>query len=216
MFARHGIGYVPPYCAVTSAADYEAAYRQLKTDDNRVCFKLAADEGAVSFRVVDDRIGYDLTENVGAKITYENSIKALSGLGNFPALLVMPYLPGTEVSVDCLYMPAGRHIIIPRYKSWRRSEEIRFEKDIVDTCNLFLDKFKLKCPCNLQFKYDKNVPYLLEVNTRMSGGIQLSCAATGVNIPNIAVNRLLGIEKQACYDLDARVMSFIETPIILG
>jgi carbamoylphosphate synthase large subunit len=59
------------------------------------------------------------------------------------------------------------------------------------------------------------VPYLLEVNARMSGGIQLSYAATGINIPNIAVNRLLGIEKRQVWDKTTRVVSFIETPILL-
>ena len=34
--------------------------------------------------------------------------------------------------------------------------------------------------------------YLLEINSRMSGGLQLSCKATGINIPSIAINQLLG------------------------
>jgi biotin carboxylase len=78
-----------------------------------------------------------------------------------------------------------------------------------------LDKFGLRCPCNLQFKYEGDVPYLLEVNARISGGIQMSYAATGINIPNIAVNRLLGIEKCPVWDKTTRVVSFIETPVLL-
>ena len=215
MFKESGIGYVPPYCVVTSAEEYKAAYRFIKLDDNRVCLKLAIDEGAASFRVVDNRIEGSLKKRSGSKITYEDSVKALSKLGEFPDLLVMPYLSGEEVSVDCLYMPDGGHIAIPRYKSQGRSETIRFEKEIVDVCHMFLDRFKLNYPCNLQFKYDKDVPYLLEVNTRMSGGIQFSCVAAGINIPNIAVNRLLGIEKQADYDRETWVVSYVETPVIL-
>ena len=216
MFRESGLEYVPPHCAASSVEEYEAAYRLLKTDGNRVCLKFTAGEGAVSFRVVDDQAGCNLEEEVGAKISYENSVKALSKLRKFPTLLVMPYIPGAEVSVDCLYMPDGEHIAVPRYKSWGRSETVRFEKEITEACSLFLDRFKLRCPCNIQFKYDNHVPYLLEVNTRMSGGIQLSCAAAGVNIPNIAVNRLLGVEKQARCDRKTRVVSFIETPVVLG
>jgi carbamoylphosphate synthase large subunit len=215
LFAQHNIGNIPPYRSVSSVEDFEIAYQQLKTEDNRVCFKFAIDEGAVSFRVIDNQIEHSLTENIGAKITYKDAIKTLSKQKIFHTLLVMPYLSGFEVSVDCLYMPDGDHIIIPRYKSWHRSEEIKFEKDIVDVCILFLDSFKLKYPCNLQFKYDNGRSYLLEVNTRMSGGIQMSCMATGVNIPNIAVNRLLGIEKQAQYDKNPQIVSFIETPVVL-
>ena len=218
LFAEYGIGHIPPYCVVNSLEDYTAAYSTLKTDDNRVCFKFAIDEGAVSFRVVDDNIEYKLTESLGAKITYRDSVKALSMLGGFPKLLVMPYLSGTEVSVDCLPMPDGNHIVIPRFKSLNRSQEIRFEQEVIDVCCLFLDKFKLECPCNLQFKYEKGTLYLLEVNTRMSGGIQFSCAATGVNMPNMAVNRLLGIEKQVHFgnnNRKPRIVSFIETPVLL-
>ncbi|MDD4843278.1 MAG: ATP-grasp domain-containing protein [Anaerotignum sp.] len=215
MFTEAGIGYIPPHYVVKSVESYQEAYKRLKTEENRVCIKFTVDEGAVSFRVIDDRIRYSLTSNNGAKISYENSIKLLSEMEKFPSLIVMPYLSGPEVSVDCFAMPDGKHIAIPRYKSSTRSETIQFEEEILQTCQLFLDKFKLKCPCNLQFRYDHNTPYLLEVNTRMSGGTQLSCKATGVNIPNMAVNRLLGIEKQVSYNQKKRVVSFIETPVIL-
>lgn len=53
----------------------------------------------------------------------------------------------------------------------------------------------LECPCNIQFKYLDDIPYFLEINTRMSGGIQMSCLASGVNIPNLAINKLLGRKK---------------------
>ncbi|MDR3165355.1 MAG: ATP-grasp domain-containing protein [Synergistaceae bacterium] len=215
LFADAGMGHIPPYCVVTSAAEYEKAYRRFKTENNRVCLKFTSDEGAVSFRVVDDRVEHNLTENAGTKISYANVIDALSRLEKFPPLLVMPYLSGVEISADCLSIPDGEHIIIPRYKSWGRSERIKFDPDILNICGAFLDKFRLRCPCNLQFKYEGDVPYLLEVNARMSGGIQMSYAATGVNIPNIAVNRLLGIEKRQVWDKITRVVSFIETPVLL-
>ncbi|MDR1579787.1 MAG: ATP-grasp domain-containing protein [Synergistaceae bacterium] len=215
LFGDAGMGHIPPHRVVTSAAEYEEAYHRLKTDNNRVCLKFASDEGAVSFRVVDDKVEHNLTEYAGAKIAHANVIGALLRLGKFPALLVMPYLSGAEISVDCLPARDGEHIIIPRYKSWGRSETIKFDPDIANVCGAFLDKFGLRCPCNLQFKYEGGVPYLLEVNARMSGGIQLSYAATGINIPNIAVNRLLGVEKRRVWDRATHVVSFVETPVLL-
>jgi biotin carboxylase len=221
MFEDAGIDCVPPYCTVTSAAEFETAYSRLKTYDNRVCLKFTSDEGAASFHVVDDNIECNLVKNIGTKITFADAVKALSRLGKFPDLLVMPYLSGVEVSIDCLSMPHGEHIVIPRYKSSGRSETIKYEPEIVNICRSFLDKFDLRYPFNVQFKYEDDVPYLLEINPRMSGGIQLSCAATGVNIPDIAVNRLLGVEKRQTWDgkvwdRKTRVVSFVETPIILG
>jgi biotin carboxylase len=67
----------------------------------------------------------------------------------------------------------------------------------------------------VQFKYDGDLPYLLEVNMRMSGGIQLTYAATGVNIPNMVVNRLLGQEKPFVLEKIERCVSFVETPILV-
>jgi carbamoylphosphate synthase large subunit len=216
LFEDAGIGYIPAYCLVKSLSEYEIAYHRIKTENNRVCLKLASDEGATSFRVIDDSMERSLAKNAGAKITYAESITILNQLRDFPALLVTPYLSGVEVSVDCLWIPDGEHIIVPRYKSWGRSETIKFDPEIVEICKAFLDKFELRCPCNVQFKYEGGVPYLLEVNPRMSGGIQLGYAATGVNIPNIAVNRLLGIEKRHTWDKKTRIVSFVEMPVLLG
>jgi hypothetical protein len=215
LFSENNIGYIPKYAVVDTVYAFQSAYAEMKTDGNRVCFKFASDEGAVSFRVVDDRIKYNLTEPIGAKITYDDAIKSLRDLTSFPPLLIMPYLPGAEISVDCLYMPDGEHIIIPRHKSLGRSESIEFDLKILEICSTFLNKFSLRCPCNLQFKYDGEIPYLLEVNTRMSGGLQLGYTATGVNIPNIAVNRLLGKEVKPLWDKKSTVVSFVETPIVL-
>ena len=216
MLAAAGFGCVPAHSVVTDVSGYVAAYGRHKTDKNRVCMKYAVDEGAASFRVVDGNVGHNLASKVGAKITYENSVSALSRLGEFPALLVMPYIPGEEISVDCLPMPGGDHIAIPRFKSFGRSETIRFDKSIIDICDSFLCAAKLECPCNLQFKYDSGIPYLLEVNTRMSGGMHLSCMATGANIPNIAVNRLLGVQKPASCKRIKQIVSYIETPVIMA
>jgi carbamoylphosphate synthase large subunit len=216
LFERFGYGIIPPYAVSTTTEEFEAAYAKLKNIENRVCLKFASDEGAVSFRVIDDRIEYNLTESVGSKITYSNAVKSLERIQPFPTLIVMPYLSGIEVSVDCLYRQSGEHIIIPRFKSRGRSETIKYDDKIVKICNGFLNHTQLHHPCNIQFKYDSDVPYLLEVNSRMSGGIQLSYAATGINIPNIAVNRLLGNEKSLNYDKSEKVVSFIETPIVVS
>jgi hypothetical protein len=208
------IGYVPPYRVANSIAEFEKAYSDLKTSDNRVCFKFTHDEGAISFRVVDNRIidCSGLRHSVGAKVTYNDALTMLADLVNFPELMLMPYLPGNEVSVDCLRTVNG-NIIIPRYKTYGRAEKICFDSNIEHICEVFMQTFDLDCPFNVQFKYDGKIPYFLEVNTRMSGGIQLSCGALGVNIPNIAVNQLLGINKQWSLVKRGAVVSYIETPL---
>ena len=56
---------------------------------------------------------------------------------------------------------------------------------------------------------------MLEVNTRMSGGVQMACLGSGVNIPNIAVNKLLGIDKHWTNNYEEKQVSHIEIPVVI-
>ncbi|MDR1481506.1 MAG: ATP-grasp domain-containing protein [Synergistaceae bacterium] len=216
MFERLGIGSVPPYKIAKTAVEFEEAYCELKTNDNRICFKFTRDEGAASFRVVDDSIlskGW-IHRSFNTKITYQNAITLLENAGQFPDLLLMPYLSGAEVSADCLKTAQG-NIIVPRFKGTGRSERIKFDDDITRTCERIAEEFGLESPFNAQFKFDSGVPYILEVNTRLSGGVQMSALALGVNIPNIAVNKLLGIDKSWSFEKRDATVSYVESPVEL-
>ena len=80
-----------------------------------------------------------------------------------------------------------------------------------------MNKINLEFPCNIQFKLKDDIPYLLEINTRMSGGLQMSCLAADVNIPNIALNKLLGNDIDWSMDKREKTVSYIEIPqIIIG
>ena len=60
------------------------------------------------------------------------------------------------------------------------------------------------------------IPYLLEINTRMSGGLQMGCLAAGVNIPNIALNKMFGCDIDWTMDRTEKTVSYIELPQIIG
>lgn len=128
--------------------------------------------------------------------------------------MVMPYLSGQEVSVDCLKTSQGI-IMVPRVKTATRTEYVRYDQEIMESCRRFYEKVDLEYPCNIQFRYLDQVPYFLEVNTRMSGGVQMSCLASGINIPNIAVNKMLGREKAWKNEYIEKIVSYVESPVIL-
>jgi carbamoylphosphate synthase large subunit len=86
----------------------------------------------------------------------------------------------------------------------------------MDMCSRILDEIDLKNPCNVQFKYREDKPYFLEINTRMSGGVHMACKAAGVNIPNLAVNKLLGVDKTWTINKETKVISQVEIPVILN
>lgn len=217
LFRQAGLACVPEYRAARSLEEFDAAYAQLKAVSGRVCYKLAVDEGARSFRVVDDRIEQPaaILERPGSKVTLAAARKVLGGYDFSLPLLLMPYLSGVEVSADCLATPGGK-LIIPRYKTGKRYSEVVFSPEVLDLCREIMDLLALKTPMNIQFRQEGDRLYLLEVNTRMSGGLQLSCEATGINLPNIAVNQLIGIEKPWAYPkADRQKVVHIETPICL-
>ena len=208
---------VPPHRLAKNFAQFVDACDALKTSTNRVCYKLAVDEGATTFRVIDDSL-----ENISAlhnmpnmKVTRVAAEKILSRYDFKIPLIVMPYLSGREVSVDCLSTPQG-NIVVPRFKTNGRFSEIKFDDAIISVAEKILTLLKLDVPANIQFRFDGEKFFLLEINPRMSGGLQLSCLGANVNIPDIAINQLLGVEK--VWRMTAKKfcrVANIETPIVI-
>ena len=207
--------HIPDYYVVTRAAQFQAAYQQLKQSYKRVCFKFEQDEGGKSFRLIDNtRKGYAaLFKRQNTRMTFEDAYAALSEAESFPEMIVMPFLPDDEVSVDCLNTDTGL-IMIPRCKGATRTEHITYDAGILAMCRSLHERFPLQMPFNVQFKYMDGIPYFLEVNTRMSGGIGLACAAAEVNIPSIAVHQLLGIRRDWILHDKEGYVTHVETPII--
>ena len=208
---------VPEMRTAHSVEEFENAYNELKGGCERVCYKLETDEGARSFRVIDDKTE-DLSALLNAPNTKVSSETALKILGHYDfkiPVLLMPYLGGQEISADCLYTAQG-YIILPRFKNGRYSN-VKLDKEIMSLCQEILDNIKLEMPLNIQLKFENGAPYLLEINPRMSGGLQLSCNATGINIPHIALNRLLGNDIMWSYP-EGKIPTVVnlETPLVLG
>ncbi len=208
--------FIPDYEIVNTAEQFVNAYTRLKSEDDQICVKFDRDEGAMSYRRIVDHVDKFTRLRIypGAEIEYDTYISALNEVDSFDDLMVMPYLPGDEISVDCLNTEKGL-IAIPRFKGNSRHEKIIYDERIIRMTELIMNKIKLECPCNIQFKMKDNKPYLLEVNTRMSGGLQMSCLAGNINIPNIALNKILGRTIEWTLDKKNCVVSFIEIPKII-
>lgn len=207
---------IPEYYGVTSPEEFRTAYEKITHSHERACFKFAADEGAASFRVIDNSINGKnaLTIAPGLKLTYENAERIMSDYDFHHTVLMMPYLKDVEISADCLSLPSG-NIIIPRFKSNGRIYTVKYDAEIIDICEKILKKSGLKMPCNIQFKCDNGKPYLLEINTRMSGGVQLSCIAAEVNIPALAFKALMGEDTAFTVNKTERKVSYIEEPLLI-
>lgn len=215
-FRQEGIGLVPDHAVATDLASFEKAYRGLAGKWGSVCFKLVRDVGGSNYRRIDS--GLDafeaLREPPGPRMTLDAVLEALGSRESFPPVLLMPLLPGDEASVDCLMTEDGL-LAIPRYKDATRIERILFDEEVLGYCADLHARLPLEHPCNVQFRYCDGVPYILEVNTRMSGGVQLSCLAAGANIPAVAAGKLLGRRVPWTVDKREKLVTHIETPLVL-
>lgn len=215
-FKRNEIGEVPDYYIVTTLTDFKDAYERLKTKYGQVCFKFSRDEGGKSFRLIDNnRKGYAaLFKKQNTRMTLDDVVDALSERDTFAPIMIMPFLPDEEISVDCLNTSQGL-IALPRVKGYDKYETLRYDDEILGLCETFQSKAGLKCPYNIQFKYLNGVPYFLEVNTRMSGGIHMACYASGVNIPQIALRKMLGQETVWKNKKEAKIIAQVLQPITI-
>ena len=215
---------VPVFKIAHSYNEFCEYYEEVAKTGSRVCYKLIEDEGARSFRVIDNSIETidSLLIKPGMKITL-NAAKSIISQYNFIIpILLMPYLSGVEISVDCLYNKE-KNLIIPRYKTNKRYSEIILNDEVIGLCDKILyflneDKPTMNMPMNIQFKKEHGKLYLLEINPRMSGGLQLSCKATNINLPSVAMRKLLNKEVSWEYPKDfmPRKVAHIETPIVIN
>lgn len=208
--------YIPDYAIVNTADEFVKKYSELRKDYEQICVKFVRDEGAMSYRRITENAGglKSLRIYPGASAIYDDYVSVLREAVRFDDLMLMPYLPGTEISVDCLWTDDGL-IAVPRYKGPSRDERIVFDDEIMNMTQIIMDKVKLQYPCNIQFKMKDGKPYLLEINPRMSGGLQMTCLACNINIPSIALNKMLGRKLPWSLEKKERVVSYIEIPKII-
>ncbi len=211
-----GIGNLPEYRAARSVDELRAAFTDLTNGYERVCVKFASDTGGKSYRLIDNSINeYEaLFKKSTTRISFDSFLRALDGHEPFPPIVMMPYLAGKEASIDCLKTKNGT-IAISRIKTSSRIEQVESEGPLIEECKRILELVPLENPCNIQYKYLDDKPYLLEINTRMSGGIHMTCAASGINIPSIALKKLLGVNAKWELDMRSNLVTQVETPVAI-
>jgi biotin carboxylase len=185
---------IPDYYVVNNIEEFKLAYKMLKEKGHTVCFKPAIGEGANGFRVIKDKmesINQLFYQGIGYRIPYSNACEILSQQETFPDLMVLEYLEGMEYSIDCLASPEKLFAAIPRMKRDGRVRELVDHQELIQLAHDFFSEYKLPYIFNIQVKYNKGIPKLLEINPRMSGGLHFSCLS-GVNIPYLAIKILLG------------------------
>ncbi len=209
--------HIAPMAVANDIASFDLAFQKLRAEnpEERIIFKYVRGEGGLSFRVIDDQPYSldDLVKGHGARMALEDARKMFSTVETFDDLMLMPYLDGTEVSIDCLMTSAG-FIAVPRFKYQGRVTQVSNDPKFVALATRFQELTGLTMPFNLQVRHHRDEIYLLEVNARMSGGVHKSCLS-GVNIPYLAIRELLGLPITLPETLKEVLVSHIETLVVL-
>lgn len=186
-----------PAITVNNARELVDAYEILRAQ-GEVCVKPAVGiYGQGFWRFKESVDPFRCFANPDARdVNFETYLAAYRAETNRPAMLVMPYMGGTECSVD-MVCEAGR----PVAHVGRRKQGLHqtFERDsaAVELALSAAAHFKCDGLVNVQTRDNAaGVPHLLEINPRYSGGIGYT-RHTGINLPGIFATRQLGLPEPA-------------------
>ncbi|NUP44367.1 MAG: hypothetical protein HOY76_46915, partial [Streptomyces sp.] len=187
---------VPPWRAVRDAAAFRTAVEELTADGERVCFKPSGEFSAFGFRVLDDRplrirdLLAPPVPVVSVRAVAEALERAADAGEPVPEFLVMPYLEGPEVSVDCLSAPGGRTLAAVARAKQGRYRLLLDDPEAAGIARRVVEHFGLAYLSNVQLRHRAGRPVLLEANPRPSAGI-FQTAFSGLNLPWAAVRLLV-------------------------
>ncbi len=185
---------VPDYRLVSNAEAFRQAYLELERQYRRICFKPRHGQGGAGFRIIDNRLPQldALYRHPSyGHLRFEEVYALLSTVEQFPELIVSEYLEGTEYSIDCLAQAGHLYAAVPRCKVDSRLRYLEHNPALLTLAEKFTAAYPVSYLFNIQIKYQDEVPKLIEINPRMSGGLYYT-RWTGVNLPYLAIKLLLG------------------------
>lgn len=209
--------HLPEHFVVTTAAEFEKAYKSILEQGLGVCVKPVTGEGGAGFRIIENEPPtiQTLYESVKPRIYIDDVLRLLEQHEEpFAPLMVMEQLKGPEYSVDCLGTPEALLAAVPRKKVEGRIRALENNQDLIQLSHAIHEVIPLQYNFNIQFIYQDDTPKLLEINPRMSGGLYTSCLS-GINFPYLALKLLL--EKEIMipdYKLDI-LATHVEKEILL-
>jgi len=182
----------PPaaFRVVETAAQFDAAYRELRQDHPKLCIKPSVSVYGLGFSVLDEERSSAqlLLAGVQYHIGLDDLRRGFAAMETFRPMLVMEYLDGHEFSVDCVGDHGRLVCAVPRKKPLLagQGQTIALRDDILQSTRQLTAAYGLNGVFNVQFREGQNGLGLLEINPRMSGGIAMACLA-GPNLPYLAL-----------------------------
>ncbi len=190
---------IPLHRVVKTAAELDEALEELEyspdSPNGRLCIKPIEGIFASGFRVLGEvRLSHLLRNALIISPAHLRDLMSAAEMetGEFTPFLVMRYLAGDERSVDCLAHQGELVRCVVRRKGEGSAQVLEDNPDVVEMAAALTKTLKLTGVYNIQFKDDeRDVPYLLEINPRASGGLPMAMLS-GLNFYHWALQLLTG------------------------
>ncbi|MBC7997641.1 MAG: ATP-grasp domain-containing protein [Leptolyngbya sp.] len=194
-----GLVPLPAYQVADDPEAFEQAVLALSATQPVVCFKPTESIFGFGFRIIETAENAPLLVGVPRELvtTFEGALEYVQRGESFDQQMVMEYLPGQETSVDCLSVDGKLIRAVVRGKNADGSRVLLDRPLFVEYARRLTEKFKLTSLYNVQFREKGDgSPVLLEINSRMSGGTNMSCMS-GLTLPYWGIKLALGTASEA-------------------
>ncbi|ARU89009.1 ATP-grasp domain-containing protein [Pseudomonas sp. M30-35] len=183
-----------PAITVTDALELATAYATLAAQ-GEVCIKpVVGIYGEGFWRFNPQADAFSCFAKGVREVNFDTYLQAYAATETKPAMLVMPYMAGSECSVD-MVCEAGRTVAFVGRRKKGLYQTFEREGAAVELAVKAAQHFGCDGIVNIQTRDDADgKPHLLEINPRYSGGIGYT-RATGINLPGIFAARRLGFKE---------------------
>ena len=184
--------------------DLNSALINLGYPAKKICIKPTVSNGSRGVRIIDpeaDEFNLLFNEKPNSLFISKEKLFEILDNRNFPELLISEYLPGEEFTVDTLVDNGKLKIVVPRKRTKMSGGisvggEIIENKEIIEQVEKISNSMKLHGPIGYQFKKSEEGAFrILEMNPRIQG-TSVALMGAGVNLPLLAVEQELGIERE--------------------
>ncbi len=186
---------IPRFRIARTLDEFDHAYRDLRDEGAEVCVKPTVSVNGAGFRIlIEGGDEFDrLMRGDVTSIGLETFRRVLATTSAPRDLMVMEYLPGPERSVDCVALDGRLVSAVSRVKLGQ-NQALEASGASIEIARRLTERYRFDGMFNLQTRELDGRPYLLEINSRMSGGILFACLS-GVALPYWAVTLALGIHQ---------------------
>jgi carbamoylphosphate synthase large subunit len=186
---------LPDYRVVNTVAEFDRAVTELRRRHDILCCKPAASIYGLGFYILTEHRQQPRWRQTPPALlrSWSEARQHLAQQERFADLMVMQHLPGPERSIDCLAQHGQLLRCIVRRKSSADGFQQRIEKNdrAVEIARRITAHLGLHALFNIQLRDKGGVPYLLEINPRMSGGLPAAFSC-GLALPYWAIRLALG------------------------